>query len=267
MTEIQQYEPAAAPAARADMPPALSRRARDLVSWADEARAANAVAQSLAQTSFAGAFRGKPAEATAAILAGNEMGLSPMASLRSFDPIGGVIAMRANAMRGVVQSHGHEVWIEKSTETVAVACGRRAGSETVYRSEWTMKRAQSLGLAGKDNWRKQPIAMLIARATSELCRLMASDVLHGVAYSTEELSDNLPDSAAETAPKRTARRRALEPVPAPEPAFPEPEPEVSRDSAPVSDAESADAWATSDSGDTASDSGWPPVAEPGSGGA
>ncbi|MBQ1163351.1 hypothetical protein KBZ21_35765, partial [Streptomyces sp. A73] len=56
----------------------------ELVAWAESAVAANHLAQSLAKTSFVPkAFQGKPDEVTAAILAGQEMGLSPMAALRS----------------------------------------------------------------------------------------------------------------------------------------------------------------------------------------
>jgi hypothetical protein len=78
---------------------------------------------------------------------------------------------------------------------------------------WTIDRAQKLGLTGKDNWKKQPESMLIARATSEVCRRIAADALLGLPYSVEEIADTV-----ETEPQRTARRRAQrEPAPMPEP--------------------------------------------------
>ncbi|NUS22725.1 MAG: hypothetical protein HOV92_00655 [Streptomyces sp.] len=266
MTEIEQYEAPAAPTvAEPGADGAARPRTRDLVAWADEARAANAIAQSLAQTSFVPQqFRGKPGEVTAAILTGNEMGLSPMASLRAFDLIQGTPAMRANAMRGVVQSRGHEIWEEKVTSTEAVVCGQRQGSDKVHRSKWTIERARGLNLLGKDNWKKQPQAMLLARATSEVCRMTASDVLYGVPYSTEELTDLEPEKATGT---RKVKRRALEPVPAPEPEFPEPTP-----GEPSEEADSGEDAATHDSDGSepeadAWDDGpsWPEAAVPGAG--
>jgi hypothetical protein len=271
MTEIQQYEAPAAPAvAEPAVDGAARPRTRDLVAWADEARAANAIAQSLAQTSFVPQqFRGKPGEVTAAILTGNEMGLSPMASLRAFDLIQGTPAMRANAMRGVVQSRGHEIWEEKVSPTEAVVCGQRQGSDKVHRSKWTIERARGLNLLGKDNWKKQPQAMLLARATAEVCRMTASDVLYGVPYSSEELTDLEPEKT--TGKRKVARRRALEPVPSPEPEFPEPVPGDAADGDEASGDDGGQPEHSSETGEPESDAWneqdgmWPAVAQPGQG--
>jgi hypothetical protein len=113
----------------------------------------------------------------------------------------GTPALTAQALRAVVQANGHTVWIEKSSDTEAVARGRRKGEDVTHESRWTIKRAERLGLTNKDNWRKQPEAMLIARATSEICRLVASDAILGVGYSVEELTDDAP-----AAPPKTVRR-------------------------------------------------------------
>ncbi len=95
-----------------------------------------------------------------------------MASLRSINLINGTPALTALAMRGLVQSHGHDVWVEKQTDNEAVVAGKRLGSEHEQRSTWRIARAQQLGLAAKENWKKQPMAMLVARATAEVCRLV-----------------------------------------------------------------------------------------------
>lgn len=220
-----------------------------LAAWADSARAAFTIAESLAKTSFVpDAFRGKPHEVTAAILTGTEMGLSPMAALRAFDLIKGTPAMRANAMRGLVQSHGHAIWEEESTATRAVVCGQRAGESEVHRSEWTIERARDAQLAGKDNWKRQPTAMLLARATVEACRLTASDVLHGVPYAAEELTDG---AATET---RTVRRRrkAAPPLQAAEPETGPAEPSASEETPPAeTDTGDVQLWKLSDGEDGA----------------
>lgn len=201
----------------------LSAGVARIVEWAQSARAAHDVATSLVQTSFVPeAFRGKPGEATAAILAGAEVGLSPMASLRSFDIIQGTAAPRAITLRAIVQSFGHEVEIVESTATRCIARARRRGTSSWQQSRWTIERAKALNLTGKANWKNQPEAMLVARATAEVCRLVASDAILGIAYTTEELSDEGPVEATvtELKPARTARRAARKPVPVAE--IPEP---------------------------------------------
>jgi hypothetical protein len=155
--------------------------------WAQEARQAAQVAQSIAKTSFAGQLRGKPEEVTAVILAGNELGLKPMAALKSIDVIQGTPALRAHAMRGLVLAAGHEIELVESSPENCLMRGRRKGSERWQEVEWTMQRAAQLGLTGKEQWKKQPQTMLIARATGEICRLIASDVLHGMPYAAEEI--------------------------------------------------------------------------------
>jgi hypothetical protein len=174
--------------------------------WALDAQQAHQVATALAKTSFVPkVFQGKPGEVTAAILAGAELGIEPMAALRSINVIQGTPAMSANALRALVQANGHEVWIKESSATRVVACAKRKGSEIEHRSVWTIDRAKQLGLTSKDNWQKQPEAMLIARATSEVCRLVAADAILGMAYSIEELQDQ----GEEAKPRRTARKATV----------------------------------------------------------
>lgn len=219
-------------------PPTQSASLSPLGQWAQDARSAKAIALSLAQTSFVPKeMQGRPDLVTAAILTGQELGIDPMASLRSIDIIQGVPAMRANALRGMVQAAGHEVWTDDDcTETRAIVYGRRKGSEHVQRSTWTLDRAKNLGIAGRDNYKKQPGAMLVARATAEVCRLIASDVLLGMPYAVEELdgsdsgdsSDSKAKASKPAARKRTAQRKPLpdpETPPLEEPDKPEPEPQ------------------------------------------
>ncbi|MCW6003931.1 hypothetical protein K1W54_04945 [Micromonospora sp. CPCC 205371] len=183
------------PATPAQTPAPQPMYTSELLLWVEEARQANKIAQSLANTSFVPAsLRGKPHDITAAILAGKELGLQPMATLRSMDVIQGTPALRAHAMRGLVQSHGHKVWLEKQTPTVVIYQGQRREADGSYgkvqTSEWTIERARDLGLLAKDQWKKQPQTMLTARATGEICRLIASDVLHAMPYAVEELDES-----------------------------------------------------------------------------
>jgi len=164
-----------------------------LVQWAQEADAAHSLAQRLCSSAFApAAFRGKPIEGAAAILAGAEVGLSPLASLRAFDVIQGVAAPRALTIRAIVQSHGHEMHVVESSPTKVVMRGRRKGEDAWQEAVWTIERAQQLGLTGKQQWKAQPETMLTARATTDLGRRIAADALLGIGLSVEEVRDSGP---------------------------------------------------------------------------
>jgi len=201
-----------------------------LVEWAQEARAAHALAESLCQTPFAGAYRDNPGGATAAILKGSEVGLTPVTALGAFDLIQGQPAPKALTLRALVQAHGHSVWIESSTDSLCVAKARRRGESEVHTSTWSIARARAMDLTSKANWKKQPAAMLMARATSEVCRLVAADVILGIGYSAEEMTDEAPEPTTRVSrakapvmpepgmerPALTTAKRAA-PTPPPEP--------------------------------------------------
>ena len=168
--------------------PAPTEGTNALMAWAQEASLAYDMAQKLAVTSFVPTtLRGKPGDIAAAILAGSELGMKPMATLKSIDVIQGTPALRAHAMRAIVQRQGHEIELVESTPERCVMRGRRKGAENWQTVEWTIQRAAQMKLTEKGEWKKQPQNMLVARATGELCRLIASDALHGMAYVSEEL--------------------------------------------------------------------------------
>jgi hypothetical protein len=220
------------------------------IGWVARLRGAAEYAAHIAQTDFVPqALRGNPPAIAAAILYGAEVGLEPMQSLAKIAVIKGRPALTAEAMRSLVAAAGHELWIEESTATRCIAAGRRHGQERVGRVTWTFDDAKRAGIAGQDNWRRYPNAMLVARATATLARQMFADVIGGMA-AAEELEDepaNGGGPAVASAPPpadapppppaagRTRRRRpaaapeaaaAPEPAPEPEPdTEPEPEPE------------------------------------------
>ena len=193
-----------------------------LQSWALEADAAYLLAERMVQTSFCPKqFQGNAVEAAAAVLAGAEVGLSPLAALRSFDIIQGVAAPRALTLRAIAQSIGCQFQTLHEDDVRVQMRARRPGGEweTV---EWTIAQAQALGLATKDNWKKQPRAMLVARATAELARRVAADRILGLGYAAEEQDG---EDAPAAKPKRATVQRKTAPAPeAPELPPPDPAP-------------------------------------------
>lgn len=173
-----------------------------LANWALELDAAYAIAGKLCQTSFVPQhFKGKPHEAAAAILTGNEIGLPPMASLRSIFMIGNTPGMYAKAMVAVVQSHGHKVWIEEQSDEKVVVCGWRKGDEEhVFRTVWDRARVVKAKLLSNNKYNETPQQMMVARGQAEISRQVAPDTLLGIPYSVEELRDFTPDEQAPAEP-------------------------------------------------------------------
>lgn len=148
------------------------------------------LASRVADTDFVPkALRGKPEAVLACILAGHEAGISPMQSLSKIHVVDGRPAMSAELMRALVLRAGHEIWVEEQSSTRVILKGQRAGSERVSTVTWTMDDAKRANLSGKQNWRSYPTAMLLARATSELCRMIFPDVLAGISHTIEEIAD------------------------------------------------------------------------------
>jgi hypothetical protein len=235
--------------------------------WAAEAEAAANIAKALAPTDFVPDqlrrwqnpqerdpakkvldYDGTVQTIAAVLLAGQELGLKPMASLRSFTIIRGTVAMYAIAARALLLNHGHEIIVVESTTERAVVRARRYGTDQWQQSMWDLPRARLAKLYPghpDGNWSRQPKAMLVARATAEASRWVASDAMLGLPYFAEEIEDGVyeitdlaaieapsaasPDgqgagAAAAPATTRTRRKapaRAALPV-APPPTTPEP---------------------------------------------
>jgi hypothetical protein len=224
--------------------------------WVARLRGAAEIAAHIADTDFVPqAMRGNAPAIAAAILFGDEVGLTPMQSLAKIAVIKGRPTLNSEAMRSLIAGAGHELWLEESTATRCIAAGRRKDSERVGRVQWTLDDAKRAGIGGGENWRRYPREMLVARATATLARQMFADVIGGLAAS-EELED-APDNgfapggivpfagavpeAAESPPAPTQRRsrpaastsgQRLSVAPTPPPDQ-QPEPAVDPDPAPM----------------------------------
>lgn len=154
------------------------------------------IADALCSTTFAPShFRGKPQEGAAAILYGSQIGLDPLASMQNIYVIGGKPALYARTMSAVVQAAGHAIWTEESTDDSVTVAGQRRGSEAIERITWTMERAQTAGYTSNSNYKKDPQAMLYARAVGDVARRIAPDALLGLTYTVEEM--RVSDSASD----------------------------------------------------------------------
>lgn len=168
-----------------------------------ELSAAAYVANQIAGTEFVpAALRGKAPAVLAAVLTGRELGIGPMEALNKLHVIDGKVGVAPELMRALVLRAGHSIRTTVYTDEQVTLVGTRADNGDQAEVSWSMADAKRAGLAGKGAWSKYPRAMLLARATSELCRLLFPDVISGMSYTPEELGDD-PQEQPQDAPEST----------------------------------------------------------------
>lgn len=186
---VQPYEPHT---------PNLIDRATD--SWTAVLGPVVDLANNIATTEFVPTgLRGNTAKVVAAILHGRELGLAPMTALAHTQVINGRPGTSAEVMRALILQAGHDLHIETSTAEKCTIKGRRSGwAEDRWTTvTWTIQDAARAGLTEdrrKDGkvtpsmYKRWPAAMLLARATTTLARMVFADVIHGM-RSVEELQE------------------------------------------------------------------------------
>ena len=138
-------------------------------------------------------YIGKPDKIFSTVVYGREFGLGPMTSLCNIFNVNGKPSMTVHLMLGLCQRHpdfaGWQiVELEKTTATVEMfRYNERSKKVFRYEASFSIEEAAAAGLSQKDNYRKYPKAMLLARAKSFVMRDAFADILHGV-YSLEELA-------------------------------------------------------------------------------
>lgn len=153
-------------------------------------------------------LRGNTSNVLAAMLAGQEMGLAPMAALRSIHIIKGKPVLAADAMVAVVLASGKCEYFDRVEESATSVTyeTKRVGSPNKRRCTWTIEDAQRAQLVNNDNWRKHPIAMLAARAKSTLARDVYPDILAGC-YSDDEARE-----FSDVQPRATEQKKQVQPA-------------------------------------------------------
>jgi hypothetical protein len=210
MSEVELYPRAVALSAERDVVDGWMAVASDVIKLANV----------IAPTEFVPeVYRDNPPAVAAAILAGRELGIGPMTSLRHVQVVKGSPSLSAEYKRARVLAAGHEFdIIELNTTRCRVAGRRRGSNKPPLEITFTLEDARIAGLIkDKGAWRTRPRRMLFARAGSELCDFLFADVVNGMP-TAELVADGTADdefagydeAPGQTSPApapRTAQRR------------------------------------------------------------
>lgn len=145
------------------------------------------LATQLAKSGLLGRSVQRPEAAFAVILAGRELGLTAMQSLRSIHIIEGKPTLSADLMAALVMRSPLCEFFQmvESTNTIARYSTKRVGrKETSMSFSWDD--AKLAGVTGKNNWKTYPAAMLRARCIAALARVVYPDLLMGI-YEDDEI--------------------------------------------------------------------------------
>lgn len=131
-----------------------------------------------------------PDQAVALMLIAQAEGMHPAIAARDYHVIQGRPALKADAMLARFQANGGKVnWDVYTDQEVKATFSHPAGGSITL--SWTLEQAKRIGLAGKDNWKNYPRAMLRARVISEGIRTVYPGCVVGV-YTPEEVQDFEP---------------------------------------------------------------------------
>jgi hypothetical protein len=153
--------------------PRSQREARDLATAMFQARMFNGYGSAPAVLST--------------IMAGRELGLQAIASLRGIHIVEGRHTLAADLLRALILRSGKAKYFRATERTnEAATFETQRGDDPPMTLRYTMADAELAGLVKeKSGWKKNPADMLIARAGSKLARLVYPDVVHGI-YAPEE---------------------------------------------------------------------------------
>ena len=130
------------------------------------------------------------AQAAVKIMAGQELGIPPVAAMTGIVIVKEKVTLSANMMAALVKSSGrYNYRVVQHTDSICEIAFFEGGQQ-VGTSSFSMDEAKRANLSGA-NWTQYPKAMLFARAMTQGVRWYCPDVLSGIAaYTPEELGES-----------------------------------------------------------------------------
>jgi hypothetical protein len=179
-------------------------------------------------------LRNNAANTLMMIMAGGELGIAPIASMRVFHVIEGVPKLSADGIAALCVRSPTCEWLrpvgEQTGESVTWSAKRKGQPE--FKLSWTQADRDRAGLGNSANHKKYPRAMANARCKAEICRLIWPEICAGMlsaeehrdaieaddadfvsipASSMQPLPSALPDANPTTLEKKREKREAVAP--------------------------------------------------------
>jgi hypothetical protein len=139
-----------------------------------------------------------------AIMAGAELGLTPLMALRSYAVVNGRPSLWGDGLKAVVRQSGLCEYIRTGSDPTMGWCeAKRTDTGEEKRVEFTMEQAKRAGLATKAGpWRDgYADVMMERRATNRCLNDLFADVLGGIVDQQEALDDGMLDEPRDVSPR------------------------------------------------------------------
>lgn len=151
------------------------------------------------------------AQAVVKILYGQELGIGPIAAMRSVYIVNGKPSLDAGLISSLIKRSGRYDYRVVKHDDEGCELQFFEGGKPVGTSTYTRKDAQQAGaFDGKNsyNYKKYPRNMYFARAITNGARWYCADIFSGPIYTRDELEDAAPIDVTPQAPARPARPAA-----------------------------------------------------------
>ena len=154
------------------------------------------IAAMFAKSELAG--KDTPADIGVKVMAGRELGMGPVASIQGVIMVKGRPTLKAQTWAALIKKHPRYDYRVRTHDKTQCVIEFFENGEPIGMSAFTIDDAKQAGLAGGDNWRKYPEAMLFARAITKGGRTYCPDVSVGGIYTPDEVDE--VDEAYEAEP-------------------------------------------------------------------
>lgn len=130
-----------------------------------------------------------PEQAAVKILAGYELGLQPVQSMQGIDLIQGKVFLKPILLAALAKRSGKYTYkvLTNNDKVCEIEFFEIfvTKTESIGLSIYTIEDAMKMGIANKDNWKKQPANMLFNRALGQGVKHFCPDALGGMPVYTE----------------------------------------------------------------------------------
>lgn len=144
-------------------------------------------------------------------------GVDPLTAIYGVNFVQNRPVIDARLQAALAERDGYRVAVEHADDKSATVAVSRGG-EILGRTTYTIEDAARAGLAGRDNWRKHPRRMLVARARTEAISFHAPSV--GVALAIADEPAEIAVGGEETVETSPAPTPSAEPTPTAPPETP-----------------------------------------------